>query len=458
MTSDETYELAANAVRRKQFKKAINYFKKILKKEPDYINARKGLRAVQVTEAEESKVPVGLKAPHLALKTKFLVMKKKYDDAIIACEEILCIDPSHVPTLQTLLRCAEEMEYTNTVMFTHESLSELSPGDAGIVIAAADFLSDLNTSEGYEKANKLMDALAALDPDDTDLTTEQSRIAAKKSITTIESAQTTTDVLANKDEAAKLETQTQDIRTDKDLEDAIARALDRDKKEPNNPRHKESIAKLFARQEELHKAAEYYEMAVELDQNNQNAHASLSDIKMRILEKQISKMLKRKAKMSKDVEKKEQSQRIKKAKKKLLDLRYKECKRRLEINPNDLKARYDLGNLYFSLKKFDQAITQFQKSVQDANLSFKSGELLGHCFKEKKIFDLAINEFENASKKPGVKISEKLSVMSEIGDCYYLTKKLPEALDIFKKILEKDYGFKDISKRVEQLQEEIDSQ
>ncbi len=457
MTSDETYELAANAVRRKQYKKAINYFSKILKKDPEYINARRGLRAVQVTVAEESKIPAALKAPHLFVKVKMLMAKKKYDETIVACEEFLNIDPANIATLRTLLKCSTELEYHQTAMFTHESLAELNPSDANIVIEAADYLSDLGTKEGYDKANKLMTNLVSLDPEDTDLAGHQGRIAAKKSINTIETAQSTTDVLANQDEAKELEQETQEIRSDDDLDSAIERAVKRDEEDPDNARHKETIGNLLFRKADYQKAAEYFKNAVELDSNNQNAHARLSDTKMKILELQISKMNKRKAKMKDADEKKQQSQRIKAARKKLIDLKHLECKRRLKVNPNDLVARFDMGELYFSVKKIDQAIQQFQRSSQDANLSFKSCEYLGHCFKTKKLFDMAIKEFNNAYDKPGVKINDQLNVLNEIGDCYVETNKFTEALDIFKKILEKDFGFKDISEKVQQLQEKLDS-
>jgi tetratricopeptide (TPR) repeat protein len=457
MTSDETYELAANAVRRKQYKKAINYFSKLLKKDPEYIKARRGLRAVQVTVVEESKIPAVLKAPHLFIKMKMLMAKKKYDETIVACEEFLNRDPANISALRTLLKCATELEYHQTAMFTHESLAELNPSDANIVIEAAEYLSDLGTKEGYDKANKLMTNLVNLDPEDTDLSAYQGKIAAKKSINTIETAQNTSDVLANKDEAKELEQETQEIRSDDDLGLAIERAIKRDEEDPDNPRHKETVGNLLFRKTDYLKAAEYFKTAIELDENNQNAHARLSDTKMKILEIQISKMVKRKAKMKEIDEKKQQSQRIKVARKKLIDLKHNECKRKLKVNPNDLGARFDMGELFFSLKKIDLAIQQFQRSCQDANLSFKSCEYLGHCFKTKKLYDMAIKEYNNAYNKPGVKSNDQLNVLNEIGDCYVETKKLPEALDIFKKILEKDFGFKDISEKVQQLQEKLDS-
>ena len=48
MKAEEHYELAANAVRRKKYPQAVGYFFKTLKADPDYAEARKGLRAVSL--------------------------------------------------------------------------------------------------------------------------------------------------------------------------------------------------------------------------------------------------------------------------------------------------------------------------------------------------------------------------------------------------------------------------
>lgn len=451
MTNDEIYELAANSVRRKQFKKAINYFIKILKKDPEYIEARRGLRAVEINSVEPGKIPVVITSMHLFIKLKLLVAKKKYDEALMQCEEIFKKDPANLTAVKTMLKCAEEMEYPNTLQFAHESLAELCSDDAGVIIDAADFLSDLATPEGYEKASKLMEELVSLDPTNTDLVSEQSRIEAKKSINTIEKSKSATDVLANKDQAKELEAESQTIRSDDDLEAAIERAIQRDKDEPNNSRHKETIANLLYRKKDFQGAIEYFEAALEIDPNNQNAHSRLSETKIRVMEIKISSMQKRKKKLDGD-DLKDIVKRIKATKKKLLDMRHQEYNRRLKVNPNNAEARYSLGELFYSIKSYDKAIQQFQRSATDANLSFKSCEYLGHCFKIKGLYDMAINEYNNAYEKPGVKTNDQLNVLNEIGNCYVEVEKIPEALDIFKKILKIDFGYKDIASKVEELQ------
>ena len=93
----------------------------------------------------------------------------------------------------------------------------------------------------------------------------------------------------------------------------------------------------------------------------------------------------------------------------------------------------------------------------DAKLAFSSSTHLGQCFKAKKIYDLAIKEFENAGKKPGVSAGDRLNVLYETANCYEEMEKWPDALAIYKKILEKDFAFRDVSTKVDEIQNRIDS-
>lgn len=454
MTNDEIYEFAANAVKRKKFSQAIDYFLKILKDDPEYIEARRGLRIVEVNQFNGKKVPALLSGLHLLAKIVFFKLKKDYDNAILACEDFLKLDPTHLWTLKQMATFAIEKEYSKTARFTYESLAELAPMDAGIVIEAADYLSDLGEPDAYEKANTMMSALSSADPTNTDLSQEQSRIAAKKSVNKFETAKTTTDVLKNKDQAKELEEESQEIRTEDDLDKAIERALERTKEDPKNARHQETMADLLFRKGKLMDSLKYYENAVKYDPNNQSVLARLGDTKIKILSHQILKMEKRLTTL-KGNEEQELKQRIKANKKKLVDQKLAEYSRRLKVNPNDMPTRFELGCLYFNSKAIDKAIQQFQKSVVDAKLSFKSSQYLGHCFKAKKLYDIAIKEFYAAAKKPGANTKDRLNVQYEVGNCYLEINKVQEALDVFKKILEKDFGFKDVADQVESLQNKL---
>ena len=381
-------------------------------------------------------------------------MKKNHEDVLMAGEKFLSKNPNHLPTLQKMVDSAMELELNKTLIHLYLVLAELSPEDPDMIFEAADFLSDQGDPELYEKSVELMNAVCELFPDDTDLSADRNKIQAKKVIQKFDEAESQADVLANKDQAKELEEESQEIRTNEDLDKAIDRARARVESEGEDARAREVYADLLYRKNMIVEAIEQFEAAIEIDPNNNNVRARLGDAKIDMIKRNAAKIEKRAKKVSGD-ERKQLVARLKATKKKLLDTKLAEYNRRLKVNPNDLGTRFELGVLYFNGKAMDKAIQQFQRSVVDAKLAFPSSRYLGHCFKTKKIYDLAIKEFENAGKKPGVSAGDRMGVLYETANCYEEMEKWSDALAIYKKILEKDFAFKDVSAKVDEIQKRI---
>ncbi len=445
------YESAANAVRRQKFPQAIKFFLKSLAKDPDYIEARRGLRAVALKEFNGKALPALASCLGDLFTIAIAKTKKRHEDGLSACDRVLSKVPNHKWSLSQGLSFAEELELQKAQEFFHTVLAESQPENADLVIDAADFLSDLGDSEAFEKAVKLMANLTNAFPDDSDLSSERNRIEAKKVVKKLENAEDQTDALKDKDAAKKLEEESQQIKTADDLEKAIGRAQEREQAEPDSARAKEVLADLLFRKGDLLEAIEMFQASIKLDPNNQSIQARLGDTRFKLINEQIKTMEARRAEL-KGAELEDLDKRVGEKRKELRDTRLNEYARRLKVNPNDLKTRFELGGLYFKAKAFDKAIQQFQRSVQDARLAFRSSEYLGHCFKHKKLYDMAIREFENAAKKSGANASDRLNVLYETAICYQSADNKAKALDVYKHILEKDFGFKDVASKVEALQ------
>lgn len=456
MKAEEHFELAANAVRRKKYPQAIGYFFKTLKADPDYAEARKGLRAVALAQFDGKALPATLKGLGSLIAITMAKMKKNWDDGLVAGEKFLCLNPNHLPTIKTMIAFAEEQEYNKTLAHLYQVSVEIDPEDPDTVFEAADFLSDQGDPELYEKSIQMMDKVCELYPDDTDLSADRNKIQAKKVIDKFDKAESQADVLKNKDQAKELEEESQEIRTDDDLEKAVDRAQERVDSNPEDGRAREVLADLLYRKGKVVEAIEHFKAAVEIDPNNQNAITRLGDAKIDLLKRNAAKIEARAKKVSGD-ERKELLVRLKATKKKLLDAKLAEYGRRLKVNPNDLRTRFELGVLYFNAKAADKAIEQFQRSVVDAKLAFPSSKYLAQSFKRKKLYDLSIKEFENAGKKPGVSQADKLGVIYETAGCYEEMENWSEALAIYKSILEKDFAFKDVSAKVDEIQNRIKS-
>ncbi len=455
MNSDQLYKIAADAVQRKKYAQAIEFFTQILEKDPEFVEARRGLRAVERNiNGKPNKIAVKLSGLPILLKIRMLDMRKKYEEGILACEKYLRLDPNDTWVLYKEAQFAIELEYTKTASFCYENLAEINPDDANIVIEAADFLSDLGTEEGYNKANSMMTNLAKQNSDDVEITSEQSRIAAKKTLGKYEKAETSHDVLKDKAQAQVLEKEGQEIKSDEDLDAAIERARAREQADPSSARHKETVADLLLRKKAYKEAIDTYRQAIDLDPNNEATKTKMGEARMLLLTQQLERIKARLPQVT-GAEKADLEEKYRAGAKKMQELKLTEYMRRLKVNPNDLKTRYELGVLFMKGGEVDKAIAQFQRSVTDARLGFSSARNLGLCFKAKKIFDMAIQQFQQAGQKSGAKAQDRLDVLYEIALCHEELEQPDKALAVFKQILEKDYSFKDTSQRVEELQKAL---
>ena len=131
-------------------------------------------------------------------------------------------------------------------------------------------------------------------------------------------------------------------------------------------------------------------------------------------------------------------------------MRTDESRRRLDRNPADTAARYELGASLLETGAVDEAIAELQHAVKDPRKKSEALFLLGRAFKQKDLADLALGQFEKAleSAGSGVLAKESLYEMGEI--CAQIGKR-EEAMKHFTRILEQDIGFRDVVKKVDAL-------
>lgn len=81
------------------------------------------------------------------------------------------------------------------------------------------------------------------------------------------------------------------------------------------------------------------------------------------------------------------------AKAELLQARIAEFRRRVERQPTDMGHRFNLGVRLIEAGDIDAAAAEFQKTVGDPKVRQKSHFYLGYCFTQKKLLDLAVQQY-----------------------------------------------------------------
>jgi Flp pilus assembly protein TadD len=137
------------------------------------------------------------------------------------------------------------------------------------------------------------------------------------------------------------------------------------------------------------------------------------------------------------------------AKKRRAGILIEETKKRLERNPTDLQLRFELGQHLVNAQRFREAVQELQRARQNPNARLKAMNLLGLCYRELRMLDLAMKQFEQAAGEILTMDAMKKEIVYNLGIVYERTREREKSLSCMKQIYEVDCGYKDVAARVE---------
>ncbi|MHC5082785.1 MAG: tetratricopeptide repeat protein [Planctomycetota bacterium] len=127
--------------------------------------------------------------------------------------------------------------------------------------------------------------------------------------------------------------------------------------------------------------------------------------------------------------------------------------RKCQVNyPTDLRMKYEYGRCLIRAQQFDQAIPLFQESQKDPRLKVASMDKMGLCFLLKGWFEDAIDIFQNALENSANKEgSVAKDVRYNLARAYEANEQSDEALQIYRKLAQADFSYKDVGQRIDFL-------
>jgi tetratricopeptide (TPR) repeat protein len=137
------------------------------------------------------------------------------------------------------------------------------------------------------------------------------------------------------------------------------------------------------------------------------------------------------------------------AKKQRAELSIDEARKRSERNPTDLQLRFDLGEQLVEAGRAREALPELQRARQNPNARLKSMNLLGRCYRELGMLDLAAKQLEEAAKEIIAMDAMKKEIVYNLGLVYEQMGEAAKSIAAMKQIYEADYGYRDVASRVE---------
>ncbi|MHC4567877.1 MAG: tetratricopeptide repeat protein [Planctomycetota bacterium] len=124
----------------------------------------------------------------------------------------------------------------------------------------------------------------------------------------------------------------------------------------------------------------------------------------------------------------------------------------VENYPTDLSAKYEYAIRLVADKQYDQAIPLLQQAQRDPRRKIAAMNKVGLCFAEKGWLDDAIDIYNKAINSYEIKedaVAKELRY--NLGNAYEQQGDADKALDVYRRIAQFDFAYKDVSARVDKL-------
>jgi len=444
------FKRAREAAEMNSFDYAIDMYLEGLRCTPDAL--RDG--HIALCELALHRQEKGGKKPTMMERVKFMRGAKTNLEQMLNAEYLFAKDPSHLPYAEAMLKAAIAGGYRKTAawianyVFQENNVSKKPSLHTYLLLKNTyESLGDFNrAAAACQRAMKLK-------PEDHEIADDFKRLSAEITVASGKYDQEGDFRHSIKDrkKQEKLQAQESFIKTDSFRRSAVEEARDALAQDPGLSRNIFNLAEALSDLE----TDEADNEAVELLEDTYEAKMDFS-YKERAGEIRI-KQLRRKLRQAEkalrgdpgDTQKDSEVARLLAQLQKMELEHYRLC---VENYPTDLRAKYEYGVRLVRDKKYDDAIPLFQDAQRDPRHKISAMNRVGLCFFMKGWFDDAIDIFTRAIESHEIKddgIAKELRY--NLARSYQEHGDDEKAMELYRKIAQLDFAYKDIRQQIDKL-------
>lgn len=446
-------ENARFAIDRGNLEYAIEICSIVLAQQPACLPVRKLLRAAQMKNFRSKNRIVakvcGGASSAIGLMAASAKVKKDPAKAIETVEKALSKDPTNAGAHKVLAQAAEKLDLLETVVFAWESIRDSSPNNIKVLLSLGNAYIAAQRGEDAVAIGEKILQISPGNGDAQDLLKSGSVSQSLSKGKWEEEDATYRSKLKDADEAVSLEQAAKFVTGEDATQKLIDEAIARVEAEPQNLTHYRSIIQGYEQLGDLPKAIEWLEKVRELPAGAADATLvkQYSDLKVKALEADLAVQ---EAKLVEDPDNETLRAKVDELTTNLTRIRVEEAHTMVERYPNDPTYRFELGKLLYESGETDRAIQQFQISHRSPKVRLQSLTYLGACFKGKKQYDLAVEQYETAKAEITAMNDQKKDVIYQLAECYELMGNTEKAIGEYKIIYAADIGYRDVSTKIDE--------
>ncbi|NIP55741.1 MAG: tetratricopeptide repeat protein [Phycisphaerae bacterium] len=393
------------------------------------------------------------KKPSMMERMKHMRGKTPLEQMLNA-EYLLAKDPDHLPYAEAMLKAAVAGGYRRTVgwianlVFQANNLSS-RPSASTYVL-----LKDSYKAIGqYDKAIVACQLASKLRPQDADLADEFKNLTAELTMARGKYDQEGDfrQSIKDREEQEKLQSQQAVVKTEDYKQSAVDEARAAYTQDPNLPKNIFGLADALSEMQESkadNEAIELLEKAYKTKKDfSYKQRAGL--IRMKQLRRKIRRA---KAVVEAKSDDAEAKARLSQLNARLNSVELEHYGLCVENYPTDLQAKFEYGGRLIRNRKFDDAIPLFQEAQKDPRHKISSMDKIGLCFFYKGWYADAIDIFIQAIDAYEIKddgVAKDLRY--NLARSYEQKGDAEKALEIYRKIAQLDFAYRDVRRRVDKL-------
>ena len=430
---------------------AISLLQGILKQEPEFLTGRQLLRRAEITKARaEKKKFFNVSTASIGVLKAQRELKKDPAKTVELIENVLEDEPFNRQANLLLKQAASAAGWNEIAVFALQTLLEHDPQDVKILHELGELYGKIGEADHEVE---IYTKLAEINPLDTQAVRRGKDASARASMKTggWTQAGSYRDLIKDKDAAVSLEQQSRMQLSGESLEQQIAEAYASHQEAPQSVDAARRLGALHEQKEDFDSAIAWFQYAADLT-NGSDAGVirKVSELNMRKSADAILQLEAFLATQPADpVQAAEAAEALAVAKRAQAEFSVDDAKRRSDRNPTDLQLRFELGEHLLIAGRLRDALPELQRARQNPNARLRSMNLLGRCYRELGMLDLAVKQLEEAAREIISMDAMKKEIVYNLGLVYEQMGEGDRSIAAMKQIYEADYGYRDVASRVE---------
>jgi hypothetical protein len=397
----------------------------------------------------------GGKKPSMLEKVKRLRGKTALEQMLNA-EYLFAKEPDHLPYAEAILKAAVAGGYKKTASWIANFVFQTNNAAEKPSLQTYVLLKDSYAAIGeFDKALAACQRAYRLKPDDGELADEFQRLSAELTVARGKYDQEGDfrQSIKDRERQEKLQAQESVIKTEDYRHSAVKEARKAMAQDPNLPRNIFNLAEALsdlrndeAENEAINLLEDAYKTKMDFSFKERIGQLRIKQLKRKLREAETALETK-----AGDSQAKSRAAELATQLKGVELEHYRLC---VENYPTDLRAKYEYGTRLLRDKKYDEAIPLFQEAQRDPRHKISAMDKIGLCFFKKGWLTDAIDVFTRAIEAYPIKDD---SVAKELR--YNLARSYQEqgdaekALEIYRRIAQLDFAYKDIRQQIDKLRE-----